>query len=236
MLPCVAGSAWGQVDEYLSFPADAGVAEQPSPPPLPPPVAPPAAAAPRRPPPVPTWTRAGGSVAVLFSALTFHSLGLEASLLGTLVGRPAPSPEVPGEVEGWLLQGGVEGGYARVGGPPCEGSPLCATRISGGLGAKAGWARGLPQVHDGATRLQTMYFAQLDVLLAHFEIPSAPLSPGVRTWELLTRLRLGLHFTSERSRVTSTGVTFMAAAIVEAVPISSGTQGVSLGFAAGLGI
>jgi hypothetical protein len=138
-------------------------------------------------------------------------------------------------VEGFLLQLGAQGDYARVGGPRCGGTALCATRGAGGLALKGGWARGLPSVQDGVARAQTMYFGQLDVLVSHFDIESAPLSPGVHTWELVTRLRLGLHFTSDSNRVTTTGVTLLLAAVIEVIPLSSVTQGVSFGANAGIG-
>ena len=209
--------------------ADAGV---PSAPPLPEPEPPPA---PPKPPPPPSWSRGGGSLSVLFTALRDYAVTGEISLLGTIAGRPAPSDLVPGEVEGFLLQLGAQGDYARSGGPLCRGTALCATRGAGGLALKGGWARGLPSVQDGVARAQTMYFAQLDVLVSHFDIQSAPLAPGVHTWELVTRLRLGLHFTSESNRVTSTGVTLFLAAVIEAIPLSTGTQGVSFGGSAGIG-
>lgn len=224
MLAISAGSA-GAVEE-VEVSADAGVL---TPPPLPVPE-------PVRPPPEPRWARVGGSVGVIGSGWRFHSLGLEASLLGTVLGTPAPSADAPGEVEGWVLAAGAEGGWARAGGPIC-GDAFCGTRISGGLGAKGGWARGLPNARDGVTRLHTVYFAQLDVLLSYFSTPAAPLSPPIRVWELLTRLRLGVHLTTERSRLSSsTGFTFLVAAIVEAIPVSAETRSVSVGLTAGLGI
>ena len=172
---------------------------------------------------------------LLVTALTTYFVGGDLSLLVNLFGTPVNSDTVPGEVEGWVFLLGVQGGYGRGGGTACEGGLFCATRASGGVVAKGGWARGLPHVGDSITRLQTMYFAQLDVLLAHYDIPSAPLAPGVKTFELVTRLRLGLHFTGEASRVTSTGITLMAAAIIEVIPVSNGTQGVSLGGCVGAG-
>lgn len=230
-----AGVVRAQVDEQYglpSFAADAGV--EPSAPPLPPPVeAPPP---PPKPPPPPSWTKIGGSLSGLFTGLRDYFLGFEVTLLGTVVGVPARSEEVPGEVEGWVLQAGVQADYGRAGGALCRGTPFCASRAGGGLSLKGGWARGLPAVTDHVTRMQSMYFAQLDVLLTHFNIASAPLAPGMRTFELLTRLRLGVHLTAERSRVTTTGLTFFLAAVVEAIPVSSGTQGVSVGASAGLGL
>ncbi len=226
------------VEEFAlpAFAADAGVPDEPegadagvpsAPPLLPPP-------APVRPPP-PRWARVGGSLSLLFTGLTQVFLGGEVTLLGTLAGTPAPSTEALGEAEGWLFQAGVQGGWGRVGAPQCRGSAFCATRAFGGVSFKGGWARGTVSLVDGVTRAQTMYFGQLDVDAAHFDIESAPLSPGRRTWELLTRLRAGLQWTSANTRATTTGVTLLGAAVVEAIPVSDGTQTVSLGFSLGLG-
>lgn len=235
LITLVSSAASAQGEEFamptFESPGDAGL-PAPSAPPLPDAVPLPG---PPKPPPPPSWSRFGGSTSVLFSALREYYVGAELALLATLTGIPVPSPSVPGEVEGFLLQLGALGGYGRVGGPQCRGTVLCATRISGGLALKGGWARGMPSVRDSVARAQTMYFGQLDVLLSNFDIESAPLSPGLRTWELLTRLRVGLHFTSDASRVTFTGVTLFAALLLEVIPVSSYTQGVSLGFCAGIG-
>lgn len=188
-----------------------------------------------RPLPDPTWARLGVSASLLVTGLTTYFVGGDLALLVNVLGLPLSSETVPGEVEGWVLLLGAEGGYGRAGGAACEGSLFCASRASGGLLVKGGWARGLPHVGDSITRLQTMYFAQLEVLLAHYNIPSAPLSPGIKTFELLTRLRVGFHFTGDSSRVTSTGITLMAAAVVEVIPVSNGTQGVALGASVGAG-
>jgi hypothetical protein len=188
-----------------------------------------------RPPPEPTWARLGASASLLATGLTGYYVGGDLALMVTVLGTPINSETVPGEVEGWVMQLGAEGAYGKAGTKQCQGALFCATRISGGLVLKGGWARGLPHIGDGITRLQTMYFAQAEVLLSHFLIESAPLVPGVRTWELLTRVRFGLHFTSEASRVTSTGVTLMVAAVIEAVPVSKGTQGVAFGASFGAG-
>lgn len=184
---------------------------------------------------VPTWARLGLMTSVLVTGSDSFFVGADLAMLVTVAGQPKPSDSVPGEVEGWVLQTGLEGGYGRAMRKQCRSSFLCASRGFGGLTLKGGWARGLPAVVDGVTRLQTMYFAQLDTLLSRFDIPSAPLSPGVRTWELLLRLRIGLHFTAEASRVTSTGVTLTGAVVLEAIPVSTGTQGVSVGGSVGVG-
>lgn len=236
MLAMVSGVAYAQGEEFTlppfeEGPADAGLPD-PSAPPLPP-VAPPPG--PPKPPPPPTWARLGGSASAVFSALENYYLGGELALLVTVFGVPVHSPVVPGEVEGFLLQAGLEGGYGRAGGLVCSGSAFCGTRASGGVALKGGWARGMPSLRDGATRAQTMYFGQVDVLLSNFDIESAPLSPGRNTWELLTRLRVGLHFTSDASRVTFTGVTLFAAAMVEVIAASRFTRGVSLGLCLGIG-
>ena len=226
-------AAWAQVDDF-ALPqfaeADAGL-PAPSAPPLPEVIP---LAAPRTPPP-PSWSTLGGSAALLVSGLTDYSVGVDLALMATLAGTPVRSEVMLGEVEGWLLQAGVEAGYAKAGGPRCSGPLFCAARILGGLAVKGGWARGLPHAADTIARPQTMYFGQLDVLLGHYEIESAPLSPGLKTWELVTRLRAGLHFTSEASRVTYTGVTVQLAALVELIPVSSGTRGVTIGGCAGIG-
>lgn len=235
LVTLVSAAAWAQGEEFtlppFEGPSDAGL-PAPSAPPLPPPSSLPE---PPRPPPPPTWSKLGGSASALFSALRDYSVGAELTLLYAFAGTPGRSPSVPGEVEGALLQAGLQAGYARAGGPLCGGSALCATRISGGVALKGGWARGLPSVRDGVARTQTMYFGELDVLLANFDIESAPLSPGINTWELVTRLRLGLHFTSEASRSTYTGVTLLLAAVLEAIPVSRVTQGISIGGCAGIG-
>lgn len=206
--------------------------EQPAPQPSPPPAAPQPVS---RPPPEPTWARLGVAASLLATGLTTYFVGGDLALLVSVLGTPVSSDTVPGEVEGWVLLLGAQGGYGRAGGAVCEGGLFCAARVSGGLVVKGGWARGLPHVGDSITRLQTLYFAQAEVLLSHYEIPSAPLSPGVRTFELLTRLRFGASFTSEKSRVTSTGITLSVAAVIEAVPASRGTQGVAFGASVGAG-
>lgn len=235
LLTVISSAAFAQVDEY-ALPqfedlSDGGLPESTSPP-LPELVPLPGQA---KPPPLPTWSRLGGSASLLFTALRDYYLGAELALLATVGGTPVHSPSVPGEVEGFLFQVGAQGGYGRAGGLLCQGTVMCGRRISGGLALKGGWARGLPNVLSAVARAQTMYFGQLDVLLSHYEIESAPLAPGVRTWELVTRLRVGLHFTSDASRVTFTGVTLLVAALVEAIPLSSSTRGVSFGLCAGIG-
>ena len=227
-------AAFAQGEEF-SLPQfdepDAGL-PVPSAPPLPV-VAP--AKGPPRPPPPPTWARLGGSTSFLIAGLRDYYLGAELTLVAAVAGTPIHSPTVPGEVEGFLFQVGAEGGYGRAGGPSCEGSKPCASRITFGLAVKGGWARGLPHAADGVARAQTMYFGQLDVLAGHYDIESAPLSPGVSTWELVTRLRLGLHFSSDASRATFTGVTLFLAALIEVIPASSTTRGVSIGGCGGIG-
>jgi hypothetical protein len=236
LITLISGLAFAQVDEFalpqqFESPADAGVPE-PSPPPMPEVAKPPA---PPKPPPDPSWARMGGSASVMFSALNGYYFGAEVALLATVAGTPIRSPTVVGEIEGFMLQVGGEASYGRVGGLVCEGSPFCAQRISGGATLKAGWARGMPNVRDNVARAQTMYFGQVDVLLSNFNIESAPLAPGVNAWELITRGRLGLHFTSDAARTTFTGVTLFAAAFVEGIPASSVTRGVTIGFCAGVG-
>ncbi len=172
---------------------------------------------------------------VLVTGSDSFFVGGDFSMLLTVAGEPKPSDSVPGEVEGWVLQTGLDGGYGRAMRRQCGRSFLCAARGFGGLTLKAGWARALPGVVTGVARLQTMYFAQLDTLLSRFDIASAPLSPGLRTWELLLRLRIGLNFTPEGTRVSSAGVTFTGAVVVEAIPVSTGTQGVSVGGSLGVG-
>lgn len=248
LICCLCSSAAvAQVDADFALPdfaQDAGV-PAPSPPPLLPPTplpgpppGPPAAARPQKPPPPPpppSWSPLGGSTSLQFSGFKDVALTGELSLLAALPTTPHHSDEVPGEVEGALFMVGAQGLYGRVSGELCRGTAFCATRVGGGAVFKGGWARGLPSVKTGVARAQTMYFAELDVLLTHFSIESAPLSPGVRTFELLTRLRLGLHFTSDAARVTFTGVTLLLAGVVEVIPVSSGTQGISFGAAAGIG-
>ncbi|MFT3706585.1 MAG: hypothetical protein QM817_02855 [Archangium sp.] len=188
-----------------------------------------------RPPPDPSWTRLGATATLLATGLNGYFFGGDLALMLTVLGTPVSSETVPGEVEGWVLQVGAEGGYGRAGVKQCQGAIFCGNRTSGGFVFKGGWARGLPHVGDSVTRLQTMYFAQAEVLLSYFLIESAPLSPGVKTFELLTRVRIGLHFTGDANRVTNTGVMLMAAAVIEAIPVSKGTQGVSFGLSFGAG-
>ncbi len=209
---------------------DAGVSA-PSEPPLP------QLQAPSEPrvPPVPVWGSWGGSATVLFTALTEYFVSADVTLVYTIAGKPLPSELVPGEVEGWLAQLGTTLFLGQGGGPLCDGSLFCATRGGGGAALKVGWARGMPSASTGVTRTQTMYFGQVDVAFSYFGIESAPLAPGVQTPELLTRLRAGLHFTSATNRSTSTGFTLLFAAVFQAVPLSRGTQGVSLGLSAGVG-
>ncbi|MFO0601404.1 MAG: hypothetical protein U0228_39250 [Myxococcaceae bacterium] len=236
-----------QPDEFSlpQFAIDAGT---PEPPPAPPPfelpeddtrgVPPPEldpTLAPPAPPPPPTWARLGVSATLVATALTTYFFGGDLAVLVTALGTPEHSKTVPGEVEGWVMQVGLEGGYGRAGGALCDGAIFCASRAFGGLVLKTGFARGLPHLGDSITRLQTFYFAQAEAALSHYDIPSAPLAPGVKTFELLTRLRFGLHLTSESNRRGSTGVTLMIAAIVEGVPVSKGTQGIAFGLSAGAG-
>ena len=236
VLMVFSGAAFAQGEEF-SLPAfqeqvvDAGLPD-PSAPPLPQ-VTP--LPAPPKPPPAPSWARLGGSTSVLFSGLQSYSFSIEVALLVLVVGTPEHSPTVPGEVEGFLFQAGVEGAYGWVGGPLCQGTTFCAKRGAGGVALKGGWARGLPNVRDGVARAQSMYFGQLDVLASNFDLESAPLAPGVNTWELLTRLRLGFHFTSETARATFTGVTTFAAVFIEAIPVSKATRGITLGGCVGIG-
>lgn len=236
VLMLFSGAAFAQSEEF-SLPAfqvqapDAGLPD-PSPPPLPQATPLPA---PPKPPPAPSWAIVGGSTSVLFSGLQSYSFSIEAALLLLVVSSLEHSPTVPGEVEGFLFQAGLEGVYGWVGGPLCQGTTFCAKRGGGGVALKGGWARGLPNVRDGVARAQTMYFGQLDVLASNYDIESAPLAPGVNTWELLTRLRLGLHFTSEAARATFTGVTLFGAAFIEAIPLSQATRGITIGGCLGIG-
>lgn len=190
---------------------------------------------PAGPPPPPRWNPLAGFVTVLATGLTQGYLGLEVGVLTNLLGTPAPSVEALGEAEGWLLQAGVHGAWGKVATPLCRGTAFCATRTFGGVSVRGGWARGTVALKDGFTRAQTQYFAQLDVDAAYFHIESAPLAPGRDTWELLTRLRLGLQWTSPASRRTTTGLTLLGAAVLEAVPLGAGTQTVSLGASLGFG-
>lgn len=235
------GRALAQAPEEFALPPfeaaapDAGVerpdAGVPSAPPLPVVEAP----APAGAPPPPRWNRLAGFTTLLATGLTQGYLGLEVGVLATVVGTPAPSPEALGEAEGWLLQAGVHGAWGKVATPLCRGTAFCATRTFGGVSVRGGWARGTVALKDGFTRAQTQYFAQLDVDAAYFHIESAPLSPGRDTWELLTRLRLGLQWTAPGARLTTTGVTLLGAAVLEAVPLGDGTQTVSLGASVGFG-
>ncbi|MGV3622772.1 MAG: hypothetical protein ACO1OB_18275 [Archangium sp.] len=227
----ISAAAFAQEDDF-ALPrfeaADAGVVDL-TPPPTPAPDT-----APPRTPPTPKWAPLGGSLSAMFTAFQEYFLSAEFTLLFTTVGTPIASPTVSNEYEGWLMQLGGTTFIGTAGGPLCDGSVFCATRGGGGAALKVGWARGLPNVVTGMTRPQTMYFGQLDVMFSFFGIESAPLSPGVQTAELLTRLRLGIHLTTG-SRVTSTGFTFLLAAVIQAVPLSYGTQGVSFGANVGLG-
>ncbi len=216
---------------FQDLPADAGLPD-PSVPPMPQGTSLPG---PPKPPPAPSWSRLGGATSVLFSGLQSYSFSIEVALLVLVVGSLEHSPTVPGEVEGFVFMAGAEAAYGWVGGPLCQGTMFCAKRGGGGLALKGGWARGLPNVRDGVTRAQSMYFAQLDVMASNFDIESAPLAPGVNTWELLTRLRLGFHFTSESARATFTGVTTFAAVFIEAIPVSKATRGITLGGCVGIG-
>ena len=237
LITLISGLAFAQGEEFSlpqfeeSATPDAGLPE-PTTPPMPE-VA--KAPGPPKPPPEPSWARLGGSVSALFSALQSYYFGVELTLLATVAGTPIRSPTVTGEIEGFLFQAGVQAAYGRVGHSFCEGTPFCAQRISGGASAKAGWARGMPNIRDNVARAQTMYFGQVDVLLSNFNIESAPLAPGVNAWEMIVRGRVGLPFTSEAARTTFTGVTLFVAGLVEGIPASSVTRGVTIGFCAGIG-
>lgn len=237
LITLISGLAFAQGEEF-SLPEfeenaspDAGFPE-PSTPPMPEVAKP---QGPPKPPPDPSWARLGGSVSVLFSALQSYYFGAELTLLATVAGTPVRSPTVVGEIEGFLLQVGGQASYGRVGNLICEGSPFCAQRISGGASVKGGWARGMPSVRDNVARTQTMYFGQFDLLASNFNIESAPLAPGVNAWELIVRGRLGVHFTSDAARTTFTGVTVFLAALVEGIPASAVSRGVTFGFSAGVG-
>jgi hypothetical protein len=239
-LVLVVGPARAQAPEEFPLPAfdapaadggvDAADAGVPSVPPLPAPTV----GAPVPPPP-PRWNPLAGFTTLLVTGLTQGYLGLEVGVLGTVVGTPAPSREVLGAAEGWLLQAGVHGAWGKVATPLCRGTAFCATRTFGGVSVRGGWARGTVALKDGLTRAQAQYFAQLDVDASYFHLESAPLAPGRSTWELLTRLRLGLQWTAPGARLTTTGVTLLGAAVLEAVPLGAGTQTVSVGASVGFG-
>ena len=82
--------------------------------------------------------------------------------------------------------------------------------------------------------LETMAAGGRILAATHRHVQPA-IAPGVNTWELLTRFRLGLHFTSESARATFTGVTTFAAVFIEAIPVSQATRGITLGGCLGIG-
>lgn len=231
LLSLISATTFAQESDFVlpEFEArDAGFPE-----PTPPPTPAPDTVTPRV-PPTPKWAPFGGSLSAMFTAFQEYFLSAEFSLLVTTVGTPTASETAPHEFEGWLLQLGGTAFVGTAGNAVCDGTVFCATRGGGGAALKFGWARGLPNVTTGYTRPQTMYFGQLDVMFSYFGIESAPLSPGLQTAELMTRLRFGVHLTTG-SRVTSTGFTFLIAGVIQAVPVSNGTQGVSFGANLGIG-
>jgi hypothetical protein len=222
-----------EIYELPNFdPPDAGVVAAPTP--MEPPAPPPAAPTPRPLPP-PSWGRISGAASLLATAFTQVFVGADVGLFGTIAGTPADSAEHPGFGEGWLLQVGAHAAWGAVASEWCRGTPLCGSRGLGGLALKGGWARGRLGLTDAVAHPQTMYFAQLDVALSHFSIESAPLSPGRRTWEFLTRVRLGLHWTSPDAASSTGALRLVATIVLEAIPVSDGTQTVSLGASVGLG-
>jgi hypothetical protein len=172
-------------------------------------------------------------------ALTNLYLGGEVSVLGTL-GTPTRSPSSPGAVEGWLWQVGGQGSLGFVSGTVCRGAGFCGTRGAGGLALKGGWGRGVPD-REGWTTPSLMLYAQLDLLAGYFAIPSAPLVAEVSSWEAVGRLRLGAHFGALGGAPAAPGgapgagrVTLNGALLIEVVPVSRASRGVSVGFLVGI--
>lgn len=224
-----AAPAFGQEFTLPEFTAaDAGVPE-PSPPPPPPLDANPAPK-PQGPPPPPRWNRIAGSVGALVAGNAQVYLGGELTLLGEL-GTVKPAPEA-GEIEGWLFLAGVNANYGRVHGAVCRGATFCAERFAGGLALKSGWARGRSGT-DGSTKANLMFYGQLDVLASYYALPSAPLAPGVSAWELLMRLRLGVHWSRLGATAAKSNLTANVAFVVEGIPTRV-NRGVSFGVVAGI--
>ena len=221
MMVVGASAAAAQEDEFAhpDF-ADAGTAVTPvDAPPAPEPT----------PPPPPRWSPFTATVNAGLAGLTSYEGWLDGAIYGLAYSTVGVSDAAPGEIEGWLLHVGASGSFGMVGGALCAGSAFCGTRITGGVSARLGWGHGLPGPRDGIARPRFLPFGQLDLLLSHFLIESAPLSPGYSTWEFVTRARGGVM-------LATGGVTFVFAVVVEGIPVGRGTQGVLLGASVGLSL
>lgn len=188
------------------------------------------------PPPPPRWAPFSATINAGLAGLTSYEGWFDGGLYGLAYSTQRVSDDQPGELEGWLLQVGASASFGFTGGAFCQGSAFCGNRLTGGGSARLGWGHGTPGVRDGVTRPRFFTFGQLDALLGHFTVESAPLSPGVRTWEFVTRLRGGVMINTGGGTATSSGVTFSFAAVVQLVAVGQGTQGVLLGAAVGLAL
>jgi hypothetical protein len=169
----------------------------------------------------PFWNKSSVSIAALGLGNKMFYIGAELVVLATTkLGVPAFKDSI---YSGWLFMGGVSIGGGGLNLLACGEQDLCASRISGGGVLKFGWGEGQSE-KSGATRIRKMYFVQTEVLLGRFVIPPAPLTRNVSTWELVTRLRLGYQGLVS---------TFHIAAVVEVIPVSLETKGISFGLALG---
>lgn len=177
-------------------------------------------------PPSGHWLEVGAQTSFVTSVVGQASTGAEGSLFLTLP-QVRPREDETGDLVGWRVQLGAQLGAERIGDRFCGDARLCALRLFAGPTLRAGWLRG--QLTEA-----TGLFTQLDVLAAHADAPSAPLSPGIDRFELLVRARLGAQWAPRTAQ--RTGITFFAAVMVETSPLPGVTQGVGAGFTLGLGL
>jgi hypothetical protein len=174
----------------------------------------------------PAWLPIGAQASVVTTAVGQTSAGGELTLVLT-TSAPTPRAHDDGTLEGWRVQPGVQLGAAGVGGAYCGSQAFCATRLFAGPSVRVGWLRGFPIGASGV-------FAQLDVLGARAWSQSAPLSPAIDAYELLTRLRLGGQWAPPSRH--HDGWTFFLSVVVEARPLPGVTRGLGLGVSLGVGL
>ncbi len=195
--------------------------------------------APATPPPPrskpPQWSALGFELNGLVLANRGLFLGVEATGLVRL-GQVRHSFEVPGTLEGWLVELGPQFDWGRASGAACLGTEFCGSRYAGGVSGRVGWARGGLSLATGAARPVLMVYGQLEVLGGAFVIPDAPLSPGLVSGELLVRLGVGGHISFRGTAPKKSDLAFNATLLVELIPVSRATAGVSFGGALGVSL
>lgn len=170
------------------------------------------------------WSPIGFQASVGVTALNHAVLFTDVALYVTLGPAPRSSAQTD-ELRGWRVQLGVAAGAGLLGGDLCE--RFCAERIFAGPSLRLGWLHGYA---IGATGP----FGRLEVLGGHALRSSAPLSPGLDAFELLTRLQLGWQWAPPSP--AHDGWTFFFATVMEVQALSGETQGLVLGLSLGAGL